>query len=73
MPIFTLALAIPMVRTNSRSFCSAKICSSRERTFDFSALTRGMAWGIGLPLGFLRWTRLTKPFFSMNSSFAANR
>ena len=75
MPIFVVARAIPMVRTNSliRDFCSAKTCSMRERTFDFSALARRVLSGMGLPGGFLRWIRLTKPFLARNSSFAPER
>jgi hypothetical protein len=56
-----------------RSFCVAKICSTRERIFDLAALARRIASGIGLPLGFLRWTWDRKPFFSMNVSLAAER
>ena len=48
-------------------------CSTRERIFDLAALARRVASGMGLPLGFLRWTWLTKPLFSMNVSLAAER
>jgi hypothetical protein len=34
--------------------------------------TRRIASGIGRPFGLLRWTWLTKPFLSMNSSLAAD-
>jgi len=73
-PIFVFALAIPMVRMNKpiRSFCSAKTCSTRERIFDLALLARRIASGIGRPFGLLRWTWLTKPFLSMNSSLAAD-
>src|ERR1700730_13893725 len=73
-PIFVFALATPMVRMNKpiRSFCSAKTCSTRERIFDLALLARRIASGIGRPFGLLRWTWLTKPFLSMNSSLAAN-
>ncbi len=53
MPIFVVARAIPIVRTNNpiRDFCAAKTCSMRERTLDFSALARRVLSGMGLP----RW------------------
>jgi hypothetical protein len=54
-----------------RSFCSAKTCSMRERIFDLALLPRRTALGMMRPFGFLRWTWLTKPFFAMNSAFAA--
>ena len=38
--------------------------------FGFDRLVRRVVSGIGRPRGFLRWTRLRKPFFSKNSSFA---
>src|ERR1700738_2496305 len=62
-----------MVRMNKpiRSLCSAKTCSTRERIFDLALLARRIASGIGRPFGLLRWTWLTKPFLSMNSSLAA--
>src|ERR1700730_12472798 len=55
-----------------RSFCSAKTCSTCERIFDLALLARRIASGIGRPFGLLRWTWLTKPFLSMNSSMAAD-
>ena len=75
MPIFVVARAMPMVLTNSsmRSFCSAKTCSTRARIFDLAALARRIAPGMGLPLGFLRWTWDRKPFLSMKASLAAER
>ena len=33
----------------------------RARTVDLTALARAVRAGVGLPLGFLRWTRLTRP------------
>jgi hypothetical protein len=58
MPIFTVARVMPIVLTNNciRSFWAAKTCSTRERIFDLAALARRVASGMGLPLGFLRWT-----------------
>jgi hypothetical protein len=47
-------------------------CSTRERIFDLVLLARRIASGIGRPFGLLRWTWLTKPFLSMNSSLAAD-
>ena len=55
------------------SFCSANTCSTPERTLDLSALAGRVVSGIGRPGGFLRWMRLTKLFFSKNSSFAFER
>jgi hypothetical protein len=55
------------------SFCAAKTCSTRERTFDFSALARRVVSGIGPSGGSLRWMRLTKPFFARKSSLALER
>src|SRR6202023_3236751 len=55
-----------------RSFGSAETCSTRERIFDLALLARRIASGIGRPFGLLRWTWLTKPFLSMNSSLAAD-
>ena len=74
MPIFVVARAMPMVRMNRpmRLFCSAKTCSTRERTFDFRLLARRVVSGIGRPFGFLRWTRLAKPFLSMKVSLATD-
>src|SRR2546426_11490767 len=46
--------------------------STRERIFDLALLARRIASGIGRPFGLLRWTWLTKPFPSMNSSLAAD-
>ena len=40
---------------------------------DFSALARRVVSDIGRPFGFLRWMRLTKPFFSRFASLAADR
>jgi hypothetical protein len=40
--------------------------------FDLALLARRIASGIGRPFGLLRWTWLTKPFLSMNSSLAAD-
>jgi len=64
MPIFNLARAMPMVRMKRSilSFCTAKTCSTPERTLDLRALARRVVSGIGRRGGFLRWMRLTKPF-----------
>jgi len=66
---------MPTVRMNSpmRLFCSAKTCSMRARTLDLVPFARAVLTGIGLPGGFLRWTRETKPFSAMNSSLALER
>jgi hypothetical protein len=55
-PIFILARARPMVRMTSAigPFSWPKTCSTRERTFDFSALAWRIVSDIGLPFGFLR-------------------
>jgi hypothetical protein len=45
---------------------------TRERIFDLALLACRIASGIGRPFGLLRWTWLTKPFLSMNSSLAAD-
>ena len=75
MPIFVVALAIPMVRTNSpmRDFCWAETCSTQDRTFDFSALALRVLSGFDLPGDFLRWIRLTKPLVTRCSSLAPDR
>ena len=75
MPIFVVALAMPIVRMKRSivSFCTAKTCSTRERTLDLSALVRCVVFGIARPGGFLRWMRLTKPFFARKSSLAYER
>jgi hypothetical protein len=69
MPIFIVALAMPTVRMKRSilSFCTAKTCSTRERTLDLSALACRVVSGVGRPGGFLRWMRLTKPFFARKS------
>ena len=74
-PIFTLALAMPMVRMTRPigPFSRAKTCSMKARTFDFLPLALAMASGIGLPLGFLRWIWLRKPLSSKSASFLAER
>ena len=75
MPIFVLALAMPIVRTNgpNPTFCSAKTCSTRDRILDFALLALRVASGIGRPLGFLQWIRLTKPCLSRKISLAVKR
>ena len=66
--------AMPIVRMNKSIgfFCSAKTCSTGERIFDLALLAARIASDTARPCGFLRWTWLTKPFFSMNTSFAAD-
>src|SRR5262249_22399603 len=56
-PIFTFALANPMVRMTSAigPLCLARTCSTPARPLDFFPLALAMASGIGLPFGFLRW------------------
>ena len=46
-----------MVRTTSPigPFSCANTCSTAARTFDLPPFARAMRFGIGLPLGFLRW------------------
>ena len=53
---FAVARLMPMVRMNGLilSFCCAKTCSTRARTFDLAALALATRSGIGLPRGFLR-------------------
>src|SRR5215468_1904381 len=54
-PIFTFALANPMVRMTSAigPFCLAKTCSTPARTLDFFPLALAMVSGIGLPFRLL--------------------
>ena len=40
---------------------------------DLGAFARPIAPGTGWPFGFLRWMRLTRPFFMRNASLAAER
>jgi hypothetical protein len=44
-----------------------------ENMLNLGADFRRIAPGMARPFGFLRWTWLTKPFFPMNSSLAADR
>jgi hypothetical protein len=57
MPIFTVALLIPMVRIKSfiLSFCLANTCSTADLIFDRRPFARDIASGIGLPFGFRWW------------------
>ena len=48
---------------------TANTCSMRARTADLTALARAVRTGIGLPLSFLRWMRLTQP--AIDALFAA--
>ena len=75
MPILVFARAMPTVRMKRSilSFCTAKTCSTPERTLDLSALARRVVSGIGRRGSLLRWMRLTKPFLSRNASFAFER
>ena len=59
--IFALARVMPMVRMNSAiwPFWRADTCSMRARMVDLAGLARRVRAGIGLPLGFLRWTHLS--------------
>lgn len=61
--ILASARARPIVRTYRPifAFWCANTCSTRARTLDLVALPRRTFSGIGRPLGFLRWMRLTRP------------
>ena len=74
-PIFTCALALPMVRTTSAigPFCRAKTCSTAERIADLRAFARRVRSAIARPFGFLRWIRDTRPRSVNSSSFFAER
>ena len=70
-----LGSSVPMVRMKSAIwfFCRAKTCSMRARTVDLAALARAVRAGIGLPLGFLRWTRLTRQIDFIHASLGRLR
>lgn len=55
IPIFTLALLMPMVLMKSfiLSFCLAKTCSTADLIFDRRPFAFDIASGMGLPFGFL--------------------
>ena len=77
-PIFTLARAMPMVRTTNAinaigPFCRAKTCSIAARTADLRALARRVRAAIGRPGGFLRGMPKTKPRSASHASFFAER
>src|SRR5829696_5728144 len=71
-PIFTRALARPIVRTTSPigPFSCANTCSTAARTFDLAPFARAVCLGIGLRGGFLRWICERRPFSARSLSFA---
>src|SRR5215207_1096561 len=74
-PIFTRALARPIVRTTSPigPFSCANTCSTAARTFDLAPFARAVCLGIGLRGGFLRWICERRPFSARSLSFARER
>lgn len=66
MPILVSARAFPMMRT------MAAIGLLMGKDVLDLGVHHGFE-GIGLPLGFLRWTFETKPFSAMNASFFSER
>src|SRR5215208_1695655 len=73
-PIFTRALARPIVRTTSPigPFSCANTCSTAARTFDLAPFARAVCLGIGLRGGFLRWICERRPFLARASRSHVN-
>ena len=75
MPIFTVALLMPIVRMKSfiLSFCRAKTCSTADLIFDRRPFARDIVSGIGLPFGFRWWMSDFRPFLASHSSLVLER
>ena len=75
MPIFTVALLMPIVRMKSfiLSFCRAKTCSTADLIFDRRPFARDIVSGIGLPFGFGWWMSDFRPFLASHSSLVRKR
>jgi hypothetical protein len=63
LPIFAFARAMPMVRAHSpmRPFCSAKGCSTAERTFERAAFAGWCCGFSALPGARRKWIFETSP------------
>ena len=54
-------------------FCSAKTCSTPDRSRERAAFAHCFGSGIGLPGGLRKWTFETSPALAMRRSFFAER
>ena len=50
-----------------------KTCSTLARIFDWARLAARSASDLGLPFGFLRWIRLTRPLAASQASLVLDR
>jgi hypothetical protein len=62
-----------IVANHMCAFSCAKTCSTKTRTFDLALLALRVWSGIGLPLGFLRWMRLTLQLALSHASLLLER